>query len=102
MHDDVSAISSGGCNVLSSSDTISNYNNNTRKDYVFNGGKWILYRTQYTSYGSYDTSNFNCIDVTSLNSNAIFEPFIYGLGFLVFLVAIILFYKTIKGFLHVI
>ena len=102
MHDDVSDIPITGCNVLSSSDTISNYNANVRKDFVFSGSKWYLYRTQTANYGSYDISSYNCIDVTKLNSNAVFQPFIYFLGFILFLVTVVLFYKTIKGFLHVI
>lgn len=102
MHDDVGQIPTTGCNVLTGSSYISNYNSNTKKDFVFNGSKWYLYRTQTSNYGNYDISSYNCIDVTKLNSNSVFEPFIYGIGFLLFLVAVILFYKTIKGFLHVI
>ena len=102
MHDDVSAIPSSGCNVLSDSDYISNYNGNIRKDFVQVGGVWYLYRTQTTNYGSYDISNYNCINITDLNSYAIYTPFIYGLAFLLFLVVVFVFFKTIKGFLHVI
>lgn len=102
MHDDVSAIPSTGCSVLSSSDTISNYNNNTRKDFVYNGGTWYLYRTQTASYGSYDTSSYNCINVNNISSNAMFEPFFYFISFSLFAATLILFFKTIKGFLHVI
>lgn len=102
MHDDISSIPNGGCNVLTGSSSLSNYNNNIRKDFIFSGSKWYLYRTQTANYGSYDISPYNCIDVTTLNSNAVFEPFIYGLGFCLFLVAVLLFFKTIKGFLHVI
>lgn len=100
MHDDVSAIPSNGCNVLTSSDSISNYNGNTRKDFIQNGGKWYLYRTQTTNYGSYDTSNYSCIDVESINSYAVYQPFLYGLGFALFVFVLFFFIKTIKGLLY--
>lgn len=102
MHDDVSQIPLTGCNVLSSSDTISNYSGNTRKDFVQNGGIWYLYRTQIASYGNYDTSNYNCIDVSNINSYSVFAPIFYALAFCLFLVTVFVFFKTIKGFLHVI
>ena len=100
MHDDTSQIGSSGCSVLTSSDTISNYNGNTRKDVSYNGGKWYLYRTQYSNYGNYDISNYNCINVESLNTNAVFEPIFYGLAFLLFACVIIFVVKTVKGFLY--
>ena len=81
MNDDVSAIPSSGCSVMSSSDYISNYNGNVKKDFVFNGGKWYLYRTQTASYGSYDISSFNCINVSDLNSNAVYLPILHFISF---------------------
>lgn len=100
MHDDVSAIPTTGCNVLSSAGAISNYNGRVRKDYVQNGGVWYHYRTQTSTYNDYDISGYNCISVESLNSYAIYEPFVYGLAFLLFIVAVVLVVKTVKGFLY--
>ena len=100
MHDDVSSIPTSGCSVLSSTDTISNYNGNTRKDYVQNGGKWYLYRTQTSNYGDYDTSSYSCINVGDVNSYAVYEPFIYGLAFVLFVFVLAFVIKTIKGFLY--
>lgn len=101
MHDDVSQIPLTGCSVLSSSDTISNYSGNTRKDYVQNGGVWYLYRTQTSSYGNYDTSSYNCIDTTTLNSYAVFTPFFYAVAFSLFLVVVFCFFKIIRGLINV-
>lgn len=100
MHDDVSTIPSSGCSVLTSSDTISNYNGNIRKDFVQNGGKWYLYRTQIANYGNYDISSYTCIDVGTLNSYAVYQPFIYGLAFALFVFVLVFVIKTIKGFLY--
>ena len=98
--EDFTAIPTTGCNVLTSSDSISNYTQNVRKDFVFNGGKWILYRTQ-TALNNYDTSTYNCLNVyDSIDSYAVYKPFLYGLGFLLAVCVIVLFFKTIKGFLH--
>lgn len=100
MYDDVSAIPSDGCSVLTSDTSLSNYNGRIRKDFVFNGGKWYLYRTQTSTYNDYDISSYNCIDVSSLYSYQIFTPFVYGVAFLLFAVVVVLFFKTIKGFIH--
>ena len=100
MHDDTSAIPSTGCSVLTGNNTISNYNGRTRKDFVFNGGRWYLYRTQSSAYNDYDISGYNCITVTSLNSYEIYKPFLYGVAFALFFVTIVIFFKTIKGFIH--
>lgn len=102
MHDDISSIPSTGCSVLTGEHSLSNYTGNTRKDFVFNGGKWYLYRTQQANYGDYDVSSYNCITISSLNSYAIYEPFVYSIAVVLFFATVILFYKTIKGFLHVI
>lgn len=101
MHDDVSAIPESGCSVLSSPDTISNYNGRIRKDYIQNGGKWYFYRTQTSTYSDYDISNYNCINVQSLSSYAVFQPFIYGLAFILFGVVIVAFFKIIRGIINV-
>ena len=102
MYDDVSAISNYGCNVLTGSNTLSNYNGNTRHDYIQNGGRWYLYRTQTSNIGNFDISSYNCIDISTLKSYAIYEPFVYGFGFVLFLLTLWVFFKTIKGFMHAI
>lgn len=100
MTDDVSIIPTTGCNVISDSDFISNYNGRIKKDYISVNGKWYLYRTSTSIYNDYDISPYNCIDVSTLNSNAVFVPFLYGLAFMLFAFVVVLFYKTIKGFIH--
>lgn len=98
--EDFSAIPETGCNFITSPDNITNLSGNIRKDYVLNGGKWILYRTQ-TAINNYDTSTYNCLDVpATIDSYALQKPFLYGLGFLLAVCVIVLFFKTIKGFLH--
>ena len=100
MNDDISAIPSTGCSVITGNSTLSNYNGRTRKDFVFNGGVWYLYRTQTSYNNDYDISGYNCIDISSLNSYQIYTPIIYAIGFGLFLTTIVLFFKTIKGFMH--
>lgn len=101
MFDDVSAIPSGGCSVLTSGTTLSWYSGNTRKDFSVNGGKWVLYRTSTTNYASYDISGYNCIDVSTLKSNAQFEPIYYGLAFGLFIFVLVLLKWVFGGFFHV-
>lgn len=99
MKDDTSQIVTTGCSVLSASDTIDNYTGNIHRKYVFNGGRWLLSQTSSRTY-DYDVSGYNCIDVSTLNSNAIFEPFIYGLGFCLFIVSVVLVFKSVKGLFY--
>ena len=94
--DDISAIPSTGCSVLTGNSTISNYTNNTRKDFIQNGGKWYLYRTQ-TSINNYDVSSYNCLDLSNLHSNAVFEPLFYLVAFGLFIAAILLFRWSVRG-----
>lgn len=96
--DDVTAIPSTGCNVLTGNNSITNYTGNTRKDFVQNGGKWILYRTQST-INQYDTSSYNCIDLSILHSNAAFEPFFYLVAFSLFVAVVLLFRWSVRGIL---
>lgn len=98
--DDVSAIPNTGCNVLTSSTTLSNYNGRTKLDYIANGGKWYKYRTQTSTYNDYDISSYTCIDVSKLNSYAYMTSIYYSIGFLLFIVTISMFFKTIKGVLY--
>lgn len=100
MNDDVSQIPTTGCSVLSSSDTLTNYTGNVRKDFTFSGGKWILYRTQTNNYSNYDVSGYNCIVIGDLKTYAIYEPFIYICAFGLFVFVIALFFKSVKGFLY--
>lgn len=78
MSDDVSAIPTTGCNVVTNSTTIYNYSSNTRKTYVQIGGKWFY--TQSTNYSSMPTG-YQCVDVSSLNSKAEFYPIFVFLAF---------------------
>lgn len=97
MEDDFSVIRSGGCNVLSGSDTIVNYNGNSRFTYHSLGGKWYLYRTEYNFNNQpYDISTYNCLTLTGLSSNAQFEPIFYGIAFFLFLVGAGLFFKLVR------
>ena len=99
MNDDVSDIPLTGCSVITGNNTLSNYNSNVRKDFIFNGGKWYLYRTQ-TNYNNYDISSYNCINPTTISSYAIYKPLFYGVAFILFCVAVFCFFKIIGGLLH--
>jgi hypothetical protein len=99
MKDDVSAIPTSGCNVLTNTGSISNYNGNTRRDYVFNGGKWYLYRSQSYQY-SPDISAYSCIDVSTLSSNAELEPLIMFIPNLLVIFTILAVFWVIKGLIY--
>lgn len=101
MRDDVSAIPVNGCNVISDYGFISNYNGSVKKDFILNGGKWYFYRTQNSSYGNYDITYYNCIDVSNLNSNAVFEPFIYFVAFCLVVFVLLLVRWVWGGMFHV-
>lgn len=94
--DDTSSIPSTGCSVITGNATITNYTGNTRKDFVQNGGKWYLYRTQ-TTINNYDVSNYNCITVSDLHSNAVFEPLLYLVAFVLFISVVLLFRWSVRG-----
>lgn len=96
FNDDVTEINPTWCNVLTSSDTLISYNNNNRVDYSLNGGRWVKWRSQTSSY-SYDISNYTCLDISTLRSNAQFEPFFYLVAFLLFVSTIILFRWSVRG-----
>lgn len=98
FNDDVSEIDSSWCNVLTSSDTLVSYNGNRRIDYSLNGGRWVKWRDQ-TAYNSYDIDNYLCMDVSTLKSNAQFEPIFYMIAFLLFIVTILLFRWSVRGIL---
>lgn len=82
MTDDFEELETGAsCYVLNNATTIYSYKNGVRKTYIQVGGKWI--NTSQSDY--YNTpSNTVCFsynDITKLNSNAVFEPFLIGLSF---------------------
>lgn len=98
FNDDVSSINPTWCNVLTSSDTLVSYRNNRRIDYALNGGRWIKWRDQTSTY-NYDTSNYECLDITTLKSNAQFEPIFYAIAFMLFLTVVLLFRWSVRGIL---
>lgn len=98
FNDDVSEIDSSWCNVLTSSDTLVSYNGNRRIDYALNGGRWVKWRSQ-TSYNSYDISSYTCIDISTLRSNAQFEPIFYAIAFMLFITVVLLFKWSVRGIL---
>lgn len=90
--DNVSAIDSSACNVLSGSAVLDSYSNGIRKRYVENGGKWYLASTaQY----SYNLATLNCIDVSELSSYAYLSPVYYAIAAMMVLIVYLLFFKTI-------
>lgn len=95
--DDVSAIPTIGCNVVNSQTTIYNYNNGIRQAFVQIGGRWI--KNGESTY-SYTPSGLICVDVSSLNSNAAYEPFYYMTAFALFCVSVFVFIKSIRGFFY--
>lgn len=100
MKDDVSDIPANGCVVLTGDRSLSYYNGNTRIDYIFNGGKWYLYRTQTSNYGNYDISSYTCVDRAVLNTNAVYEPILLFMSLCMVGLVIYLFFKLIRGFLY--
>lgn len=98
MSDDVSAIPTTGCNVVSNSTTIYNYNSNIRKTYVQIGGKWFY--TQSSTYSSIPTG-YQCIDISTINSKAEFYPIFIFLAFCLAVFVWIFVWKLIKPMLRV-
>ena len=101
MYDDVSEINPEYCNVLTSSDTLVSYSGNRRIDYANNGGRWVKWRSQISNYGNYDISGFTCIDISSLKSNAVFEPIYYMCAFGLFVFLIVLCKYVLGGLIRV-
>lgn len=98
MSDDVSAIPTTGCNVVSNSTTIYNYNSNTRKTYVQIGGKWFY--TQSSTYSSIPTG-YQCIDISTINSKAEFYPIFIFFAFCLAVFVWIFVWKLIKPMLRI-
>lgn len=69
MKDDVSAIPTTGCNIISSPDHIRNYTADryTYSDYYLMGDTWVK-ADQYTSSRQYDISTYQCINPQDLHS----------------------------------
>lgn len=82
MKDDFSSIETGSsCYVLNNATTIYSYKNSVRTTYIQVGGKW--YKNAVSNY--YDIPNnavcWSYSDITSLNSNAAFEPIYLMIAF---------------------
>lgn len=75
MTDDFSSLTTGAqCYVLNNATTIYSYKNNLRETFVQVGGKWK--KTAQSTYNTIPSGTY-CIsynEITSLNSNAAFEP----------------------------
>ena len=70
MKDDTSAIpNTSGCNILNSPTQITHYSSDgrSRSIYILVGDTWVEQQTNVLNY-SYNYSDYNCIDVSSLNS----------------------------------
>lgn len=96
MKDDVSAIPVNGCNVLADYGVVVNYNGSVKKEFINNGGKWYLFKTESSVYGDYNIAPYNCINVSDLNTNAVFEPFLYFISFCL-VICVILLLKWVWG-----
>lgn len=98
MSDDVSAIPTTGCNVLSSPTTLYNYSSSTRRTYIQVGGKWI-----YTSQSSYSTvpSGAQCIDIDVLSSRSEFYPIFIFIAFILAIFVWFVVWKLIRPILRI-
>lgn len=86
MKDDFSEIETGAsCYVLNNATSIYSYKNNIRTTYIQVGGKW--YKQATTTYTNIPNNTYcwSYNDITSLNSNAAFEPLYL---FIVLLIAV--------------
>lgn len=82
MTDNFDELETGAsCYVLNNATTIYSYKSNIRKTYIQVGGKWI--NTSQSDYYNLPSNTvcFSYNDITKLNSNAVFEPFLIGLSF---------------------
>jgi hypothetical protein len=95
MHDDTSAISSAACNTLVGSRTIESFENGQLKTYVFNGGRWFLEKTEGVEQGT--RLEYNCVDVSALNTYAVLEPAYKGAAFALAVAVLALCLKLIFG-----
>lgn len=82
MKDDFTNLETGSsCYVLNSQTSIYSYKNNVRTTYIQVGGKW--YKQATTNYNTLpvNTVCWSYNDITSLNSNAAFEPLYLMIAF---------------------
>lgn len=98
MSDDVSAIPNTGCNVINSSTVIYNYSSNVRKTYIQVGGRW--YYTSQSSYTNIPTGA-QCVDISSVNSNAVFYPIFIFIAFVLAVFVWWVVWRFIRPFLRV-
>ena len=97
MTDDISQIPTGGCNVISSDTTIYNYSSGVRKTFRQIGGKWYL--TEQNNYNTIPTQ-YVCVDISGISSNAVYEPILYMVSFVLFISCVWLFYFVIRKLLY--
>lgn len=93
MTDDVSAIPTSGCNILSNATTVNNYSNGVRRTYYQLGGKWV-FASQQEYYNL--PNNYVCVDVSVFNSNAAFEPIFVGIAFCLVVFVYLLWFNIFK------
>lgn len=96
MTDDFSAVPSGGCNSFNSATSMYHYANNIRQTYTNFGGKWV--KTAENSYYSIP-DNVVCVDVSSIDSNATFEPVYMFFAYVLVFSVIGLFWYVIRRLL---
>lgn len=82
MTDNFDELETGAsCYVLYNPTTIYSYKNGVRKTYIQVGGKW--HHSSQSNY--YDVPSGSVChsysDITQLNTNAVFEPFLIGISF---------------------
>lgn len=99
MKDDISEIPTSGCNVLSNSQTLYNYHSGVRRTFRQVGGKWI--QTEHSNYQTL-SPQYDCIDITKLSSNAVYEPILYFISLALFLIAVYLFFYCVRKLVYAI
>lgn len=96
MTDDFSSVASGGCNSFNSSTSMYHYANNVRQTYTNFGGKWI--KTAETTYNTIP-NNTVCVDISTISSNATFEPVYMFFAFCLVLCVVGLFWYVLRRLL---
>lgn len=96
-----SQILSANCNVYSSRDTISSYSNGnrTRRTYIREGDKWILYQTS-TNNNGYSIDGLNCIDVRTLEYKPEIDVYFQVISFGMIAIALYLIFKILFRFIR--
>lgn len=96
MTDDFSAVPSGGCNSFNSVSSMYHYANNSRQTFTNFSGKWI--KTAETTYSTVP-NNVVCVDLSTISSNATFEPVYMFFAYVLVLSVIGLFWYVIRRLL---